>query len=268
MTVVKFALITTVSAYKKAALTTMLLTVTLLVSACNTVSVSQQSKSKMISSQRGNIVSDDKLSNHTAASLLAAGLNEQACFQYFDLCLEQLADSILDDEYRAELAVFAELHYAKARQLSKSQACQAVLSRPPLDPYYANAPLDEDQLKNSQQKTVTCLVSYQQRLFDAIKSSYAYLFYDSLAHDFERVSSESKEAITKNRIPNDVDIQTQDIYNAASNDVITQLYQSAAHSNKLMGHTKVEYLPTTVAISDSTQAAITNNVALKGKVMD
>ncbi len=268
MTVVNIALIATMSAYKKWALATMLITVTLLVSACNTVSVSQQSKSKVISSQRGNIVSADTLSSNTAASLLAAGLNEQACFQYFDLCLDQLTDSMLDDEYRAELAVFAELHYAKARQLSNSEACQAALSRPPLDPYYANAPLDEEQLKNNQQRTASCLVSYQQRLFDAIKSSYAYLFYDSLAHDFEGVSGESEEAITKNRIPNDVDIQTQDIYNAASNDVITQLYQSADHSNKLMGDTKVEYLPTTVAISDSTQAAITNNVALKGKATD
>ncbi|MES1964365.1 alpha/beta hydrolase [Psychrobacter sp. AH5] len=268
MTVTKNAFISTINIHKKAALTMVLIIAPLFISACNTVSVSQQSKAKVISSQRGNIVSDDKLSSNTAATLLSAGLNQQACFQYFDLCLDQLSDSLLDDKYRPELAIFAELHYAKARQLANSEDCRAALARPPIDPYYANAPLDDKQIKTNQQNTETCLISYQQRLFDAIKTSYAYLFYDSLEHDFEGGDGKQKVALIKNRIPNDVDIQTQDIYNAASNDVITQLYQSADNPNKLMGDTKVEYLPATVAVSDSTQAAITNNVALQGEATD
>ncbi|MGM8884936.1 esterase/lipase family protein [Psychrobacter sp. 1U2] len=255
------------NAHKKALLGITIIATTLLTSACNTVSVSQQTKSKVISSQRGNIVSDDKLSSNTASTLLSAGLNEKACLQYFDLCLGQLSDSLLDNNYRPELAIFAELHYAKARQLAESTDCLAALSRPPIDPYFANAPLDDEQAKNKQQRTSACLMDYQERLFDAVKSSYAYLFYDRLEHDFESAAEKEKKPRLQNRIPNDVDIQTQDIYNAASNDIITQLYQSEARSNRFMNDTNIEYLPTT-AVNNSARTAIPNKVALGGRATD
>ena len=91
-----------------------------LLPACSTVSVNKQASAKTITAQRGNIVTTNKLSSDTASALLSAGLNEQACMQQFDLCLTQLTDSILNEHYRPALAVFAELHYAKARQLSAS----------------------------------------------------------------------------------------------------------------------------------------------------
>lgn len=156
-----------------------------LLPACSTVSVNKQASAKTITAQRGNIVTTKKLSSDTASALLSAGLNEQACMQQFDLCLTQLTDSILNEHYRPALAVFAELHYAKARQLSASQDCRNALARPPLDPYYANAPLEDTEAKVQQENTNRCLTGYQERLFDAIKSSYTYLFYDSLMHDFE-----------------------------------------------------------------------------------
>ena len=155
--------------------------------ACSTVSVNKQASAKTISAQRGNIVTDKKLSSNTASALLSAGLNEQACMQQFDLCLTQLTDSMLNEHYRPALAVFAELHYAKARQLAASKDCRNALARPPLDPYYANAPLSDDDAKAQQKRTDSCLVGYQGRLFDAIKSSYTYLFYDSLEHDFDLI---------------------------------------------------------------------------------
>ncbi|MGM8871650.1 esterase/lipase family protein [Psychrobacter sp. 2Y5] len=255
------------NAHKQALLGIAIIATTLVTSGCNTVSVSQQTKSKVISSQRGNIVSDDKLSSNTASTLLSAGLNEKACLQHFELCLGQLSDSLLDDNYRPELAIFAELHYAKARQLAKSTDCLAALSRPPIDPYFANAPLDDEQAKNKQQRTSACLMDYQERLFDAVKSSYAYLFYDRLEHDFESAAEAEKKPRLQNRIPNDVDIQTQDIYNAASNDIITQLYQSEARSNRLMDDTNIEYLPTT-AVSNLARTAIPNQVALNSRATD
>jgi len=110
-------------------------------------------------------------------------------------------------------------------------------------------------------------MNYQQRLFDAVKSSYAYLFYDRLEHDFENATQKQKSAPLQNRIPNDVDIQTQDIYNAASNDIITKLYQSKARTKKMFGNTHIEYLPTT-ATDDSAQTAISNKVALGGRATD
>ncbi|MGE6440964.1 esterase/lipase family protein [Psychrobacter sp. NPDC078409] len=247
----------------------MLLAAAVLLPACSTVTVDKQASAKTISAQRGNIVTDNALSSDTASALLSAGLNEQACMQQFDLCLTQLSDSMLNRHYRPALAIFAELHYAKARQLSDSKNCRNALARPPLDPYYANAPLSDDDAKTQQEETDLCLTDYQARLFDAVKYSYTYLFYDSLTHDFEGAEQNSNSHRAQNRIPNDNDIQTQDIYNAASNDVITQIYQSTENANKLMGDTTVEYLPITSTKRDNTdEAAIANRPPLKGKATD
>ena len=246
-----------------------LLTAAMLLPACSVVSVEKQASAKTISAQRGNIVTDNQLSSDTASALLSAGLNEQACMQQFDLCLTQLTDSILNKHYRPALAIFAELHYAKARQLADSQNCRNALARPPLDPYYANAPLSDDDAKTQQEETNLCLNNYQDRLFDAVKYSYTYLFYDSLTHDFEGADESYSSAHTQTRIPTDNDIQTQDIYNAASNDVITQLYRSTENSDKLMNGKKVEYLTIPSARRDSSdQAAIANRAPLKGKAID
>ncbi|WP_227679288.1 esterase/lipase family protein [Psychrobacter sp. Pi2-1] len=247
----------------------MLLAAAVLLPACSTVTVDKQASAKTISAQRGNIVTDNALSSDTASALLSAGLNEQACMQQFDLCLTQLSDSMLNRHYRPALAIFAELHYAKARQLSDSKNCRNALARPPLDPYYANAPLSDNDAKTQQKETDLCLTDYQARLFDAVKYSYTYLFYDSLTHDFEGAEQNSNSHRAQNRIPNDNDIQTQDIYNAASNDVITQIYQSTENANKLMGNTTVEYLPITSTQRDNTdEAAIANRPPLKGKATD
>ena len=246
----------------------------LILPACSTVSVNKQASAKTISAQRGNIVTDNKLSSNTASLLLSAGLNEQACMQQFELCLTQLADSMLNRHYRPALAAFSELHYAKARQLATSESCSNALVRPPLDPYYANAPLDDETAKTQQSKTEICLIDYQERLFDAIKSSYTYLFYDSLAHDFEGADEKVSGGRAKNRIPSDIDIQTQDIYNAASNDVITQLYQSTGDMKQLMRNVKVEHLATSANTSarDSNELAVSpaiaNSVPVKGQPTD
>ncbi|MFK4001107.1 esterase/lipase family protein [Psychrobacter namhaensis] len=246
-----------------------LIVATALLTACSTVSVNKQASAKTISAQRGNIVTENKLSSDTASALLSAGLNEQACMQQFDLCLTQLTDSMLNKHYRPALAIFAELHYAKARQLADSENCRNALARPPIDPYYANAPLSDSAAKTQQENTSRCLTDYQERLFDAVKSSYTYLFYDSLDHDFEGADQHHSDSHTQNRIPTDNDIQTQDVYNAASNDIITQLYRSTNGSNKLMGGTKVEYLPTTAAsVDDNNQAAIANRSPQKGQPTD
>lgn len=234
-----------------------LIAVITLLPACSTVSVNKQTSAKTITAQRGNIVTGKNLSSDTASALLSAGLNEQACMQQFDLCLTQLTDSILNQHYRSALAVFAELHYAKARQLADSQECRNALARPPLDPYYANAPVSDAESKAQEKNTNRCVIDYQARLFDAIKSSYTYLFYDNLAHDFEDADKDYNE-YTPNRIPSDIDIQTQDIYNAASNDVITQLYRSTTNAKKLMGDVKVDYLPTPATNLDNKQAAVAN----------
>ena len=246
-----------------------LITVVTLLPACSTVSVNKQASAKTITAQRGNIVTGKNLSSDTSSALLSAGLNEQACMQQFDLCLTQLTESILNKHYRPALAIFSELHYAKARQLADSQDCRNALARPPLDPYYANAPLSDTESKTQQENTSRCVIGYQARLFDAVKSSYTYLFYDSLKHDFEGADQDKSRSQAQNRIPSDIDIQTQDIYNAASNDVITQLYESTNGSKESIGDIKVEYLPTAASnLDNNKQAAIANPSPLKGKPAD
>ncbi|WP_068036323.1 hypothetical protein [Psychrobacter sp. P11G5] len=240
----------------------------MLLTACSTVSVNKQTQAKTIKNQRGSIVTENKLSTATSATLLSAGLNEQACIQYFDQCLAQLTDSILNEHYRTALAVYAEIHYAKALQLANSADCQQALSRPPLDPYYANAPLTAEQKDTQEQNTNTCVNSYQARLFDAIKLSYTYLFYDSLTHDFEEASTDKTVVRQPQRIPTDIDIQTQDVYNAATNSVVTQLYHSTDSSNSMMDNTKIKYLPTNATIDTSNKAAIANRAPLRGKPTD
>ena len=257
--------------YKKPVLSTtssvLLATSLVLLPACSTVSVDRQTSAKTITAQRGNIATSNKLSTNTSSVLLSAGLNQQACMQYFDLCLDQLSDSMLNEHYRSALAVFAELHYAKARQLASSPICVKGLARPPLDPYYANAPLSAELIEAQKLGASTCLISYQTSLFNAIKSSYTYLFYDSLEHDFEGANMGSNKRQSQNRIPNDIDIQTQDIYNAASNDVITQLYKSA-DTTKAMGANKIKYLSAIDSVNEDHKAAIANRSPLPGKPTD
>ena len=254
----------------------LLMAATFILSGCSTVSVNKQASSKTISSQRGNIVTGNNLSSDTGSTLLSAGLNDEACLQNFDLCLEQLTDSMLNSHYRPSLAIFSELHYAKAKQLARSQECRDQLARPPIDPYYANAALSDEQTAAQRQKTNQCLSMYQARLFDAIKSSYTYLFYDQLAHDYDGAELEKKQARPPNRLPTDLDIQTQDIYNAASSEVITQLYESTGDTHNLLGdsknsknkNNKITYLPIATRLDDSAQATIANDTPLKGKPTD
>ncbi len=238
-----------------------------LLPACSTISVKKQDSAKTIASQRGNIATSNKLSTSTGSMLLSAGLNQQACLQYFDLCLEQLTDSTLNENYRSSLAVFAELHYAKARALAESPDCTNAISRPPIDPYYANAPVDEKLLVSQRLATEACLLNYQVSLFNAIKSSYTYLFYDSLEHDFEGAQMESNQRPQQHRIPNEVDIQTQDIYNVASSEILTQLYDSA-DKTKNMGATKIKYLSAIDSVSEDHKSAIANRTPLPGDPTD
>ena len=236
-----------------------------LLPACSTVSVNKQTSAKTITDQRGNIATSNKLSTNTSSTLLSAGLNQQACLQSFDICLEQLADSMLNEHYRAPMAIFAELHYAKARELSASSACGDALARPPLDPYYANAPLSAEQTKAQQKSANDCLLDYQTSLFDAVKFSYTYLFYDSLEHDF--AGSDLDSTKRQQQIPNDTDIQTQDIYNAATNDILTQLYESADRT-EIMGASKIKYLSSINSVKEDHKAAIANHAPLPGKPTD
>lgn len=202
---------------------------------CSSVAVEKQSAAKTLVAQRGNIVTDNKLSTAAASALLSAGLNEEACMLRFERCLMQLSDSLFNEHYRQALAIFAELHYTKALRLGGSEACQNGLARSPLDPYYANAPIPEAELNKQRRLTKYCLNTYHAELLEAVKYSYTYLFYDELEHDFADSARDPQKM--SRRLPSELDIQTQDIYNSASNDIITQIYESSESDKPLYSST-------------------------------
>jgi len=211
------------------------------VTGCSSVAVEKQSAAKTLVAQRGNIVTEDKLSTAASSALLSAGLNEEACMLRFERCLMQLSDSLFNEHYRQALAIFAELHYTKALRLGGSEACQNALARPPLDPNYANAPIPEDELNKQTRLTKYCLNTYHAELLEAVKYSYTYLFYDELEHDFQDPARDPQNM--SRRLPSELDIQTTDIYNSASNDIITQLYESSEANKPLYNSTvKMEHL--------------------------
>ena len=120
-----------------------LIAIVALLPACSTVSVNKQTSAKTITAQRGNIVTGKNLSSDTASALLSAGLNEQACMQQFDLCLTQLTDSILNRTLPLCSSDFCRTSIMQKHvELAESQDCRNALARPPLDPYYANAPFE------------------------------------------------------------------------------------------------------------------------------
>ena len=53
---------------------------------------------------------------------------------------------------RLQLSVFSELYYTYADNLIAQEACRIELARPPIDPYYTNAPISKDIAENQQKK--------------------------------------------------------------------------------------------------------------------
>ncbi|MDO5768193.1 MAG: alpha/beta hydrolase [Psychrobacter sp.] len=222
-------------------------------SACSGVVVNKQSAAKTLVASRGNIVTDDRLSTATTSALLSAGLDQEACMRYFDNCLMQLSDSLFNEHRRRALAIFAELHYTKALRLNNSTPCQDLAARPPIDPYYANAPLDEKQSQEQKQQAELCFTQYHNELMEAVKYSYAYLFFDQLEHDYKSLNEPRN---ISHALPSEIDIQTQDIYNAASNDIITQLYKPSNRQLALPNDIlSVKHLPITAEPIDANNTA-------------
>ncbi len=168
------------------------LTFVLSLTACSTVSVSmQQSKQSLIDS-RSNIITTNHISSYSVGKLKMAGINEKSCLEDLTKCLTQLNDTQFIKNNPKQLALQAELEYAKAKQFIKSKQC-----RP------------------KAQAFDTCKAHYRQHLFKAIKYSYAYLFHPNL--------NQKRSGIQLTRLATELDIQTQDIYNTASGDLIAEL---------------------------------------------
>ncbi|WP_026348741.1 esterase/lipase family protein [Psychrobacter lutiphocae] len=209
------------------------LALSLLMTACNTVSVTEKSANKTIVKQRDNIVTKNSLSNKSASVLVSMGVPAIQCYDNFDTCISKVHAGILNKDSRESMALFAELYMARARQIKASEDCVQKILRPPLDPYYANAPITPEENLERMQYLRQCNTDYRDNLLSAIKYSYAYLFYNQLtADDSAKGGAHQKEEEPSNLITN-LDIQTQDVYEAATDALIKQLYANKDHSQQV-----------------------------------
>lgn len=217
------------SSFSKLATALALASSMVLTTSCSTVSFNQQKSSQTIANNRGNIVTRPTLSNKSASQLLSIGMPDNECLDDFNKCLVQIDKGFLKKDSREYLALLAELHLAKAKSIAESEQCVERVVRPPIDPYYANAPLTGEQQAESLLYLKQCNAAYRDNLLSAIKYSYAYLFYSQLnpnTRDNDNTLSKPKTLLSS------LDIQTQDVYEAASDALIKQLYANKDSSQQ------------------------------------
>lgn len=240
------------SNFKKSKLTTCLALASsiLVMASCSTVSVSEQSSSRTIANNRGNIVTRATLSNKSTSQLLSVGMPEDQCLEDFNKCLSRVNKGILNKNNKEHLALLAELHLAKAKAIAESERCVQRITRPPIDPYYANAPMSDEQYADMLLYLRECNTAYRDNLLNAIKYSYAYLFYAKLN---PRGTIDHKIKTKPNKLSTNLDIQTQDVYEAASDALIKQLYSNKDHTQQ---SDKITSFISPELVTDSKQSKI------------
>lgn len=182
--------------------------VTLLLAGCQSMTVA-----KVIEKERQNITTSSYFSLTTQSITIASGFGQKECMQKFEACLASVNQSYFDPNSKLRLATLAELYYAQALYLKASDPCQVALQRPPIDPYYTNAPLNQ-QIKHQQNRaTHDCQNHHLDSLYNALRYSYAYVFYDNLTGK-----------TTTSNLTDETSIRTQDIYHMAIYGVIGELY--------------------------------------------
>lgn len=185
---------------------------------CHTFN-NKHTQAHIIQSARSNIATSNQISNHTTSILLSSGYTQAECMTQFNTCLDDVKQGFFADKpSRSLLALLAELHYAHATHIANQEACRVPI-RPPIDPYYSNAPLSTLEQQRLQQNHQDCQQNYQNALQQTIKHSYAYLFYDALTNN-----------PTAKGITHEDDIKTQDLYHVATNALIDHIY----HEQKIL----------------------------------
>lgn len=201
----------------------------LVMASCSTVSVSQKDSSRTIANNRGNIVTRSDLSNKSTSQLLSIGMPQDQCLEDFNKCLDRVDKGILSKNNKEHLALLAELHLAKAKSIAESEKCVQRITRPPIDPYYANAPKTEEQYADFLLYLRECNTAYRDNLLSAIKYSYAYLFYAQLNPS---TATQLNIKNKPNKLSSNLDIQTQDVYEAASDALLKQLYANKDYTQQ------------------------------------
>lgn len=189
---------------------------TLSLNACSVLAPKpKQNAANLLQQTRSSIITSHELSATSQAAILSSGFSQESCLSEFEHCLQGVQSSLLiDAPNRHLLSVLAELHYAHSLKLASQPACRSELDRLPIDEYYHNQPPSLDELEQKSQASQECTSQYRQALYQTIKHSYAYLFYDNL-NNYHSASN----------IAQDSDIRTLDLYHLASNDLISEIYR-------------------------------------------
>lgn len=174
-------------------------------------SLHNPSPARVIESERANITTTSSLSLAGQSLVVASGFNPSECMAAFADCRIAVGDTFLNNS-KSNLAALAELYYAQAKYQSEQDACQTIFGRPPLDPYYAND-LSDDLKQQQQNARHACQDRYLHSLFQALRYSYAYLFYDNLEH-----------TNTSTNIISEEHIRTQDIYHISTYRLVNEIY--------------------------------------------
>lgn len=172
----------------------------------------------IINAERSNAITSNSLSLATKSVVLSSGLDEQACLANFDDCLTGVQSTFLTENNKSYLAAAAELHYAHAQRLHATPACQHLLTRPPIDPNFQNAPKPADLIAEQEKAQHDCQTAYLLQLYETLRHSYAYLFYDRLT-----------DSTPTHTIASEEHIRTQDIYHVATHALVGDLYQRHKH---------------------------------------
>lgn len=187
-----------------------------LVAVCLTAcqSLGNSNPAKVIGNERQNIITTRHLSPASQSVIMAVGFDQTECMANFANCLDLVQKGYYFNRHsKAYLATAAELYYAYALHLKSGYACQVALWRPPIDAYYANLPLSDDEQKQRQEATKVCQDQHLQSLYNALKYSYAYVFYDNL----------TKQSTVTN-LTDETLIRTQDVYHMAIYGLVGELY--------------------------------------------
>lgn len=183
-------------------------------SACSHLASPKQNVSQFVEQARSSIITSYSVSALSRSALINAGFNQDSCMSDFDACIKGIHDSTFEHNRRENLSVVAELHYARAQALALQDACRTELDRPPIDPYYANAPKSPDEIKAYKQAKINCASEYREALYQTLRYSYAYLFYPELSG-----------TARGNSFASESDVRAQDLYQLAVNDIIAQVYR-------------------------------------------
>lgn len=221
----------------------MVITALIALSACSTLMPPKQTPAKLLEQSRSSIVTTSAVSAATRSILVSSGHTQESCMADFEDCIQAIdATFLVETPSRLKLAVLSELYYTRAQTLIAQDACRLELDRPPIDPYYANAPLSDEAMRARSEAKQMCAAQYREALYQTIKSSYAYLFYHGLG------GAEAPSSIAQ-----DADVRTLDLYHLAINDLVTQIYRA---DRGIFADAKIDDVPSSKTTTNHNQLPI------------